>query len=212
MNRSRSLAWLLSAVAVVVGSACGGAARSTADFRELAARNRQPYSEADVRFMTGMIPHHAQAVLFAGWAETHGAGRAVGVFAARMVVAQRDEIATMQAWLAERGERVPPGEYTRMPMSMEGADHAMMPGMLTEAQLSELDDARGSDFDRLFLTYMIPHHEGALLMVDELFESFGGAQSDFVFKLASDIYADQTTEIEHMRELLAAHSPGRLDP
>lgn len=193
-------------------SACGGAARSTADFRALAARNQQPHSEADVRFMTGMIPHHAQAVLFAGWAETHGAGRAVGVFAARMVVAQRDEIATMQSWLRDRGEPVPPGEYVRMRMPMAGADHQMMPGMLTEERLTELDNARGSDFDRLFLTYMIPHHEGALLMVDELFESYGGAQNDFIFKLASDIYADQTTEIEHMQGLLAAFTPGDPGP
>ena len=85
-----------------------------------------------------------------------------------------------------------------------GDDHEMMDGMLTETQLSELDAARGTEFDRLFLTYMIPHHEGAVMMVDELFASFNGAQDDAVFKLASDISADQTTEIERMQLMLDA--------
>ncbi|HIC63029.1 MAG TPA: DUF305 domain-containing protein, partial [Gemmatimonadetes bacterium] len=87
-----------------------------------------------------------------------------------------------------------------------------LPGMLTEAQLNELDHARGSDFDRLFLKYMIPHHEGALSMVDGLFGSYGGAQNDFIFKLASDMYADQTTEIEHMQLMLATYPSGRQGP
>jgi len=171
----------------------------------LAARNRQPHSPADVRFMTRMIPHHAQAVLFAGWAESHGASEAVQVFCARMVVAQRDEIATMRAWLLERGEPAPSGEHVRGQRPGPGGP---MQGMLTEEQLAELDDARGADFDRLFLTYMIPHHEGALAMVAELFASPGGAQNDFVFKLASDIHADQEIEIERMQAILAAHAPG----
>jgi len=76
--------------------------------------------------------------------------------------------------------------------------------MLTEAQLDELDAARGTEFDRLFLTYMIPHHQGAVQMVDELFASFGGAQDDLVFKIASDISADQTSEIERMQSMLDA--------
>ena len=93
----------------------------------------------------------------------------------------------------------------RMPADM---DHHAMSGMLTEAQLNELDNARGADFDRLFLKYMITHHEGALAMVDELFSSYGGAQNDFIFKLASDMYADQTTEIEHMQVILDTYEPG----
>jgi uncharacterized protein (DUF305 family) len=94
-------------------AACSSATRSNAEMQALAARNRQPHSSADVRFMTGMIPHHAQAVLFAGWAESHGASDALQVLCARMVVAQRDEIVTMSDWLRERGEPVPPTEYRR---------------------------------------------------------------------------------------------------
>ena len=177
----------------------------------LAERNRQPHSAADTRFMTRMVPHHAQAVLFAGWAESHGGSRAVQVFCARMVVAQSDEIVTMRSWLQERGEPVPPAEYTRMP-TRTGMEHEMMPGMLTEEQLTELDDARGADFDRLFLTYMIPHHEGALSMVGELFDSVRGAQNNFIFKLASDIHADQEIEIERMQQILATYPPGDRTP
>ncbi len=204
MKRSSFPALPVGALVVLACSACGGAARSSADLQALAARNRQPHSPADVRFMTAMIPHHAQAVLFAGWAESHGASQGVQIFCARMVVAQRDEIVTMRSWLGDRGEHVPAAEYVRaaIPMGAEGV--AMMPGMLTEQQLTELDGARGADFDRLFLTYMIPHHQGALSMVDELFGSYGGAQNDFVYKLASDIYADQQIEIARMQILLSA--------
>jgi uncharacterized protein (DUF305 family) len=191
-------------VALATTSACGAASRTNAEMEALAARNRQPHTPADTRFMTMMIPHHAQAVLFGGWAESHDAGRAVGVLAARMVVAQKDEIDTMRTWLRDRGEPVPPAEYSRG----AGGDHATMPGMLTEAQLDELDAARGAEFDRLFLTYMIPHHEGAIQMVDELFASNGGAQDDFVFKLASDLAADQEIEIERMRVMLEEYPQG----
>ena len=179
--------------------------RSSAELQALAARNRQPHSAADVRFMTAMIPHHAQAVLFAGWAESHGASRAVQVFCARMVVAQSDEIVTMRSWLGVRGEPVPAAAYQRAATATSSEPSTLMPGMLTDEQLAELDGARGADFDRLFLEYMIPHHEGALSMVDVLFTSYGGAQNDFVFKLASDIYADQEIEIERMHLLLAAY-------
>jgi uncharacterized protein (DUF305 family) len=205
MRQSSSRAVVLSAFAALALSACGGAVRSSAEFRELAALNRQPHSPADVRFMTMMVPHHAQAVLFAGWAESHGASRAIAVFCARMVVAQQDEIVTMRDWLQERDEEAPPAEYMRMRMAGDPVHD--MPGMLSEAELTELDNARGADFDRLFLTYMIPHHQGALSMVGELFDSPRGAQNDFVFKLASDIHADQEIEIERMQVLLAGNRP-----
>ena len=206
MKRSYSPVLLLAAFVVSLAS-CGGAARSAADLEALAARNRQGHSPADVRFMANMIPHHAQAVLFAGWAESHEASSSIKIFCARMVVAQRDEIVTMRSWLLERDEPAPPAEYSRMRMPAD-MDHHAMSGMLTEAQLNELDNARGADFDRLFLKYMITHHEGALAMVDELFSSYGGAQNDFIFKLASDMYADQTTEIEHMQVILDTYEPG----
>ena len=211
MKRSFSTTLALAVLTAASSAACGWAARSTSDMYALAERNRRPHSPADARFMTSMIPHHAQAVLFAGWSESHGASRAVRVFSARMVVAQRDEIVTMRTWLGDHGEPVPPEAYIRLSAG-DRDQGSVMPGMLTEEQLAELDEARGADFDRAFLTYMIPHHEGALSMVDQLFDSFGGAQDDFVFKLASDIYADQTTEIEHMREMLAAYPPARRRP
>ncbi len=216
MKRSPFQILLVAALAALASSACGGTARSAADLQALALLNRQPHSPADARFMTAMIPHHAQAVLFAGWAESHEASQAVQVFCARMVVAQSDEIVTMRSWLGERGEDVPAAEFVRSSMrgSMPGgADPAsMMPGMLTEPQLAELDSARGAEFDRLFLTYMIPHHQGALSMVDELFGAYGGAQNDFVYKLASDIYADQEIEIERMQILLAEYPRDSRSP
>ena len=165
---------------------------------------RQPYSDGDVDFMTGMIPHHAQAVLIAGWAASHGARPELRVLCERMVVGQRDEIEFMRNWLRDRGEPVPEANATHHRMKMNGVEHDMlMPGMLTAGQLAELDKARGPEWDRLFLTFMIGHHEGALTMVDELFNSFGALQDEDVYKLASDIHADQTIEIERMRKMLS---------
>jgi uncharacterized protein (DUF305 family) len=160
------------------------------------------YSAADVAFMSGMIHHHAQAVLMAGWAESHGASPSVRTLCARIVVAQRDEIALMQRWLRDRHESVPDGDATHD--MMPGMDHPMMPGMLTAEQLMQLDSARGPDFDRLFLRDMIMHHQGAVTMVNQLFGSQGGGEEQIVFKFASDVYADQTTEIDRMQKMLAA--------
>ena len=212
MKRSSSRAFAGALLALVAGAACGGTAARTSSLAVPPPATR-PANAADVRFLTRMIPHHAQAVLFAGWAASHDAGRAVGVLCERIVVGQRDEIVTMRDWLRDHGEDIPLAEYTRMRTPTAGADHDMlMPGMLTEEQLAELDAARGPQFDRLFLAYMIPHHEGALTMVDELFGSYGAAQGDIVFKLASDIYADQSIEIERMQQMLAAQPPGGRDP
>jgi uncharacterized protein (DUF305 family) len=163
-----------------------------------------PYSEADVHFMSGMIPHHAQAVLIAGWAATHGARSDVRILAERIVVGQRDEIALMQNWLRDRDQPVPAADATHLRMNMNGMMHDMlMPGMLTADDLDRLNRARGSEFDRLFLTYMIRHHEGAITMVDKLFASQGAAQDEVVFRFASDVYADQTTEVDRMLTMLA---------
>jgi uncharacterized protein (DUF305 family) len=168
---------------------------------------RQPYSQADVDFMAGMIPHHAQAVLIAGWAASHGASPEVRTLCERMVVAQRDEIELMRNWLRDRGQPVPAADATHHRMKMNGMEHDMlMPGMLTAADLAQLDKARHAEWDRLFLTFMIRHHEGALKMVDDLFESHGALQDDDLFKFASDIHADQTTEIERMQKMLAVSS------
>src|SRR5262245_23364407 len=162
-----------------------------------------PYSDADVEFMSGMIPHHAQAVIMAGWAPTHGARQDVAVLCERIVVGQRDEIATMQEWLRDRGQRVPDATSKRHKMTMNGMTHDMlMPGMLTDEEMAALDRARGPEFDRLFLLGMIKHHQGAIDMVDTLFKAFGAAQDEVVFKFASDVYADQSTEITRMTEML----------
>jgi len=164
---------------------------------------RQPYSAADVEFMSGMIPHHAQAVLMAGWAASHGARRDVRILCERIVVGQRDEIAWMRNWLRDRGETVPAADATHHKMKMDGIEHDMlMPGMLSPEQLAALDRARGPEWDRLFLQGMIGHHEGALTMVDDLYNAHGAMQDEDVFKFVSDLYADQTTEVEFMKKML----------
>jgi uncharacterized protein (DUF305 family) len=163
------------------------------------------YTAADIQFMDGMISHHAQALLMAGWAVSHGASPSVLTLTSRITNAQQDEIAGMQKWLRDRHQPVPEANPHGMTMKMDGMDHTMlMPGMLTEAQLKQLDEARGKDFDRLFLTFMIQHHQGAVTMVTNLFDTYGAAQDISVFKLASDISADQTTEIERMQKMLAS--------
>ena len=171
---------------------------------------RQPYSAADVAFMSGMIPHHAQAVLMAGWAASHGARPDIRILCERIVVGQRDEIAWMRNWLRDRGETVPAADATHHKMKMNGMEHDMlMPGMLSPEQLAALDKARGAEWDRLFLEGMIGHHEGALKMVDDLYNAHGAMQDDDVFKFVSDLYADQTTEIEFMKKMLAGSPQAR---
>jgi uncharacterized protein (DUF305 family) len=166
---------------------------------------RYPYTEADVRFMSSMIHHHAQAIVMAGWAPTHDASDAIRRLAERVVNAQQDEIATMQRWLRDRQLPVPEASPTGMKMKHGGAEHEMlMPGMLTEAQMKQLDAARGKEFDRLFLTFMIQHHKGAVSMVRDLFGSYGAGLDETVFKFASDVNVDQSTEIERMQTMLIA--------
>jgi len=163
----------------------------------------QPWSDADIEFMSGMIPHHAQAVIMAGWAASHGARKDVRILCERMVVGQADEILSMQTWLKDRDLPVPDGKSTRMRMKMGGMEHDMlMPGMLSDEEMAALDKARGTEFDRLFLIGMIKHHQGAIDMVDELFKAYGAAQDDVIYKFASDVHADQTIEIDVMRKML----------
>jgi uncharacterized protein (DUF305 family) len=210
MHRTASPMVLLAAALLAAGPA---AAQSPAEpVAQAAAGNRiQRYTPADVGFMTGMIHHHAQAVLMAGWAPSHGAGPAVRTLCERIVVGQRDEIAIMQRWLRDRHEAVPEADASHDMMA--GMDHGMlMPGMLTAEQLTQLNGATGADFDQLFLLYMIRHHQGALVMVHQLFGSAGAAQDDNVFKLASDMSADQTTEIDRMSLMLAGQPAGDRHP
>jgi uncharacterized protein (DUF305 family) len=204
--------WILTCLVLMLAAALGietlGAApqQSTQPAEPKARPDlvRQPYSEADVEFMAGMIPHHAQAVVMAGWAPSHGARPDVRVFCERILVGQRDEIEFMRTWLRDRGETVPAANATHHRMKMNGVEHDMlMPGMLSPEEMERLDKARGAEWDRLFLTGMIRHHEGAIKMVDDLFESYGALQDDDLYKFASDIYADQSTEIERMRKMLS---------
>jgi uncharacterized protein (DUF305 family) len=165
---------------------------------------RYPYTTADIHFMTGMIGHHAQAIDMARWAPTHGASESIKVLAARIINAQRDEIVIMQRWLRDRQLPVPEAKAGPMTMQMNGMAHEMlMPGMLTDAQMQELDRARGLEFDRLFLQFMIQHHRGAVAMVKELFAADGSGQNEIVFKFASDVNTDQSTEIARMERMLA---------
>lgn len=213
---TRAVAMLLGGMAVAAlpkssraqSTAQQSAARVQSDLAAIAkAREdsaRRPYTAADIHFMSGMIGHHAQAIRMAGWAPTHGASASVRTLCERIINAQRDEIATMQQWLRDRRQPVPEADPMGMKMVMDGVEHTMlMPGMLTEEQMKQLDAARGKEFDKLFLTDMIQHHKGAVQMVKELFDSYGAAQDDLVFKFASDVNVDQTTEIARMQRMLA---------
>ena len=181
---------------VLAAAACAGAPA------RLAAQGVAPYTAADVHFMSGMIQHHAQALLMAGWAPTHGASTAVRALCERIVVGQRDEIVLMRRWLDDRHEPVPAADSSHM--MMPGMDSAMlMPGMLTAAELARLDQARGREFDRLFLQGMIRHHQGAITMVNQLFASRGAGEEEPVFRFAANVFADQTTEIERMQRMIA---------
>jgi uncharacterized protein (DUF305 family) len=227
MSTSRTRYTTAALLAGLASAACASAARvettsapaasSTAELETLywarmdSANMR--FTEADVRFMTGMIGHHAQALVMAGLAPTNGAGPAVQTLAARIINAQEDEIASMQQWLRDRGQPVPEVQIEGKTMMVRGPAHAMhAPGMLTEDQMRELGQAMGPEFDRLFLTYMIQHHRGAVTMVHDLFATDGAAQDEAVFKFASDVQVDQATEIARMERMLAALPSGGRSP
>ena len=191
----------------------GGALATDAAVAEQAAlvdSVRRSYTRADVDFMAGMIHHHAQALVMSQMAPSHGASPSLQIMARRIINAQNDEIDLMQAWLRDRGENVPEPRASGGHQSDDGhamhgdhdAGHEMMPGMLTDEQMAALDAARGEEFDRLFLQFMIQHHQGAVTMVNELVAVPGAAREEAVFKLASDIGADQTSEITRMQTML----------
>jgi len=177
-------------------------AASTAEAQQSPGAGLPRYTAADVQFMQGMIGHHAQAVVMAGWAPTHGARPDVQILAGRIAVSQRDEIVSMRRWLGDHHEMVP-DTTGQMTMDMGGGHAMLMPGMLTPEEMAQLDAARGPEFDKLFLVFMIHHHQGALSMVHQLFETQGAAQDEVVFKFASDVGADQTAEIDRMVTMLA---------
>jgi uncharacterized protein (DUF305 family) len=174
---------------------------------------RQPYSAADVKFMQGMIPHHAQAVIMAGWAPTRAANPQLKLMCERMLISQRDEIAMMRTWLRDRGQDVPPADAKHGVMEHDGMKHEMlMPGMLSDEEMAALEKARGKEWDRLFLIGMIKHHTGAINMVKELFAASGAMQDDQIYLFAADVQADQEAEIERMQLMLEALGGGRSHP
>jgi uncharacterized protein (DUF305 family) len=170
---------------------------------------RRPYTKYDIDFMSHMISHHAQAVAMSRWCnDAHGASKSLQIYCGRVATAQTAEIELMQQWLKDRNQPVPDADPRGMKMNMDGMEHMMMmPGMLTEEQMKQLDAARGKEFDRLFLTFMIQHHKGAIQMVDDLFAKAPPAD-EVVFKFANDVQADQSTEIDRMEQMLAALNSG----
>ena len=180
---------LLSAAA----AACGGA---TAQAQAPAPRS----NEADVRFITGMIGHHAQALEMVALVPDRTTRTDVRMMAERIAVSQGDEIALMERWLRDRGHPAPAADGAH---AHHGGAHASMPGMLSAEEMQRLAAASGAEFDRLFLELMIRHHEGALAMVAELFGTPGGGQESSVFQIANEVDADQRMEIDRMRTMLA---------
>jgi uncharacterized protein (DUF305 family) len=156
------------------------------------------YTEADVEFMQGMISHHAQAIEMTDLLATRTKSPEMKKLALRIELSQKDEIQMMQTWLGARGEKV----------TDVHAHHAkgahLMPGMLTPEEMDSLRAAEGVEFDRLFLTLMIKHHQGALTMVEDLLSKPGAGQDSDIFAFISDINADQSMEIDRMGAMLAA--------
>jgi uncharacterized protein (DUF305 family) len=223
-THTRAAALIAALVTAACSSTTQGAARSSASSAPQAAPQqgntaamakakadsaRYPYTEADIHFMSGMISHHAQAIAMARWAPTHGASPSVLTLCNRIINAQQDEINLMQMWLRDRRLPVPQASPNGMKMMMNGMEHTMlMPGMLSEEQMKQLEQSKSGEFDRLFLTFMIQHHRGAVSMVKELFDTYGAGQDELVFKFASDVNIDQTTEITRMEKMLVAITLG----
>ncbi|MBX3132270.1 MAG: DUF305 domain-containing protein [Gemmatimonadaceae bacterium] len=214
----RSLPILLLLAASLAACAPRGGAGGAPQVRSLedqirADSIRLPYTEADLRFMTDMIGHHAQAILISRWVPTHTSDPELATLAARIINAQTDDITLMQRWLADRsrpfprvsreGVLTPPPAATADERAGHGMhhDHGTMAGMLSEAQLAELDAARGEAFNLLFLQRMISHHRGAVTMVQQLIRD-GGAIDETVFRFAADVEVDQSTEIRRMLQML----------
>ena len=154
------------------------------------------YIDADIKFMQGMIGHHAQAIEMVTFIPTHTHRREMVLLGQRIDISQNDEITMMQEWLRARGQQVP----ALNAMHAHGA--TIMPGMLTEEEMARLARANGDEFDRLFLEGMIKHHEGAITMVKELFATPGAGQDVSVFSFANDVDIDQRMEIQRMGALL----------
>lgn len=173
-----------------------GEATRTITAAEAADTSRIQATAIDVRFMQGMISHHAQALEMTALLPSRTASEDMRLLARRIELSQADEIALMQRWLKGHGQSVPDAHAHH--------DHggALMPGMLSPEEMGRLQAATGKQFDRLFLEFMIRHHDGALTMVDDLFASEGAGQEPEIFGFASDVDADQRIEIDRMSAML----------
>lgn len=162
-----------------------------------------PITEADVRFMQGMITHHAQAVEMTALIETRSTSEEVRSLGARISHSQADEIRFMKRWLLSRGYPIEEagGHHHHHQGNQQGMSHGLMPGMLTPKQMEALAAARGEEFDRLFLEGMIMHHGGALTMVEELFAAAGAGQEAEIFHFATDVDSGQRAEIRVMQTM-----------
>ncbi len=160
-----------------------------------------PRSQADVEFMQGMIMHHVQAVEMTALIASHTENKELRSLGARISSSQSDEIKLMQRWLAARGERISV-DMPGMDMSRHSSHQQLMPGMLTPEQMEALRKAKDAEFDHLFLTGMIQHHDGALTMVKDLFDTAGAGQDADVFNFATDADNTQRAEIKIMQSML----------
>jgi uncharacterized protein (DUF305 family) len=194
-----------------MGSAAGIALLLAAPNQAARAQATSKYDTADVQFMQGMIAHHAQALAMVALIPTHTTRPELQMIGDRIKISQTDEIALMQRWLTDHREVVPTVDADNV-AHMPGADMPgmhmsggtmMMPGMLTPEQMKQLADAKGTQFDTLFLVGMIHHHEGALAMVKSLLGTTGAAQGPDVFTFAADADADQRAEIKRMQAVMA---------
>ena len=187
----------------IVQPGAPGEPSRTLSLEELADLEPTEHGDVDVAFMQGMIHHHAQALRMTALVPARSASEDVRTLARRIDVSQEGEIELMSDWLRERGEAAP--ELHRAHGHAHGGGQVLMPGMLTEAELARLGRTEGAAFDRLFLEFMIRHHEGALKMVEQLYAGGGGLESA-VDAFARHVDADQQIEIGRMQELLAEHS------
>jgi uncharacterized protein (DUF305 family) len=176
-------------------------------------------SQADVEFMQGMIMHHSQAVEMTALIPSHTENKELRSLGARISRSQSDEIKFMRRWLATRGEplsmampKMPDSEMSDMDKPAGHSSHSMalMPGMLTSEQMDALRKAKGAEFDRLFLTGMIQHHNGALIMVKDLFDTPGAGQDAELFNFATDVDSGQRAEIRIMQSMLDKDQPERV--
>jgi uncharacterized protein (DUF305 family) len=164
-------------------------------------------SQADVDFMQGMIMHHSQAVEMTALIPSHTDNKDLSLLGAKISSSQSDEIKFMQRWLAARGESTSMAMSGMSDMDASGKPMALMPGMLTPEQMQALRNAKGAEFDRLFLTGMIQHHNGALIMVKDLFDTAGAGQEADIFNFATDADNTQRAEIKIMQSMLEKKSP-----